>query len=88
MSLMFLWLVLNIGLDAPKLRLKAKSTGASKVRPIAYDYISVDSILFDPSVQEIFYFIHDVGASNAKNFNNFYWQSCLCFKFKFKFQVY
>ena len=35
------------------------------VRPIAEHYIDVDSILFDPAASEIFYFKHDVGASNV-----------------------
>ena len=50
--------------------------GVFKVRPIVLDWISVDSILFDPFVAEIFYFKHDVGDSNVINFNNFYWQLC------------
>ena len=48
--------------------------GISKVEPIILDQINVDSILFDPSVAEIFYFKHDVGDSNDINLNNFYWQ--------------
>ena len=52
--------------------LKAKSMGVFKVRPIAYDQIGVDSILFNPAVPEIFYFKHDVRASNVINFNKFY----------------
>ena len=50
--------------------------GASKVRSIILDWISVDSILFDPTVAEVFYFKQDVGDSNVINFNNFYWQHC------------
>ena len=45
--------------------LKAKLMGVSKVRPIALDEISVDCILFDPSVAEIFYFKYDVGDSTV-----------------------
>ena len=56
---------------------KAKSMGVSKVRSIISDEIGVDSILFDPSIAEIFYFKHEVGASRVMNFNNFYWQSCV-----------
>ena len=47
-----------------------------KVRPIVLDYISVDSILFDLSIAEIFYIKHDVDDSNVLNFNDFYWQPC------------
>ena len=50
-----------------KQRLKAKSMGVSKVRPIAQNYIGVDFILFDSAVSEIFCFKHDVGASNQSN---------------------
>ena len=48
--------------------------GVSKVGPIVLEEITIDSILFDPSVAEIFYFKHDVGDSNVINFNNFFWQ--------------
>ena len=41
--------------------LKTKSMRVSKARPIAYDQISVDSILLTH------------GDSNDINFNNFYW---------------
>ena len=51
--------------------LKAISKEVSKVRPIVLDYISIDSILFDPSIAETFYFKHDVGDSNVVNVNNF-----------------
>ena len=56
--------------------LKAKTMGLSKVTPITLDLISVDSIVFDPAILEIFYFKHDVGDFNVLNFNNFYWQPC------------
>ena len=56
--------------------LKAKSMGVFKVGSIVVDLIRVDSIPFDPSVAEIFYFKHDVGDSNVINFDNFYWQPC------------
>ena len=38
---------------------KVKINGISKVRPIAWDCIGIDSILFDRAVPEIFYFKHD-----------------------------
>ena len=38
--------------------------------------IGVVSILFYSAVPAIFYFKHDVGASNVIHFNNFYWQPC------------
>ena len=37
----------------------------SKVNPIVLDQTGVDSVLFDPTVPEISYFKHDVGASNV-----------------------
>ena len=37
--------------------------GVSKVSAIALEEIGVDSILFDPSVPEMFYFKCGVGAS-------------------------
>ena len=55
--------------------LKTKSMGVFKVRRIVLDSIGVDSILFYPVVPEIFYFKHDVGASNVINFNNFFGNS-------------
>ena len=48
--------------------LKAKSIRVSKVRRIAKDLTSVDYILFDPAILEIFYFKHNVGDSNVINF--------------------
>ena len=45
--------------------LKAKPMRVSEVRPIVLDYINVYSILFDPSVAEMFYFKYDVGDSNV-----------------------
>ena len=50
--------------------LKAKSMRVSKVRAIVLDYIGINSIALDPAIPEIFYFKHDVRASN----HNFYWQ--------------
>ena len=54
-----------------KQELKATLMGVSKVRRTVSDKISLDSILFDPSVAKICHFKHDVGASNVINFNNF-----------------
>ena len=38
--------------------------GVFNIRQIVLDYIVIDTTLFDPAVSEIFYFKHDVGASN------------------------
>ena len=56
--------------------LKSNSMGVFKVRQKVLDMISVYSILCDPPIAEIFYFKHDIGASNIINFNTFYWQPC------------
>ena len=45
--------------------LKAKSLGVFTVRRMVLDQISVDCILFDRAVPEIFYFKHDVGSSDV-----------------------
>ena len=44
--------------------LKIKSMRVAKVMAIVLDWISVDSIVFDPVVPEIFYFKHHVGLPN------------------------
>ena len=54
--------------------LKAKSMRVCKVRPIAYDWIGVVSVLLNPTVLEIFYFKHNFGTSCVRHCNNFYWQ--------------
>ena len=49
-----------------KQELKAKLMGVSKVRAITIDWLNIDSILLDPAIPEIFYVIHDLGASLIK----------------------
>ena len=44
--------------------LKTKSIEISKVRSIVQDLIGIDTTLFDLAIPEIFYFKHDVEASN------------------------
>ena len=53
---------------------KAMAMEVFKVRRIVLDEIGVDSIFLDPAVPAIFYFKHDVGASNVINFNKVYLQ--------------
>ena len=50
--------------------LKAKSIGISKVRAIVLDWISVDSILFDRVVAEIFFFKPRRGFPNYNFIDN------------------
>ena len=38
--------------------------GVFEVRPIILDLIDINSIFHDPALPEIFYFKHDVWASN------------------------
>ena len=45
-----------------------------KVRRVVLDQIGVETVSFDPAVLKIFYFKHEVRATNVTDFNKFYWQ--------------